>query len=174
MFFFIHLWEKRFVQSKLTMGSEFRAKFPTFNGCLQRPRFAVNENSLSIPLRRTELWLFCRKITGNRAQNQQGGAGRPLSRCCDCDKVPNVFCKLLFNFALGDLYTFTVEIEESHSRVWQSLWAREFWLRKVGVDCYSGPENDRQGKGRQSFLFVLFCCCCCCFSLSLFPSMPLP
>ncbi|CAH3154885.1 unnamed protein product [Porites evermanni] len=28
-----------------------------------------------------------RKITGNRTQNQQGGAGRPLSRCCDCDKL---------------------------------------------------------------------------------------
>ena len=34
---------------------------------------------------------FCRKITGSRTQNQQGGAGRPLSRCCDCDKVANVF-----------------------------------------------------------------------------------
>ena len=50
-----------FVQSKATKGSEFRAKFPAFNGCLQRPRFALNEKSLSIPLRRTELLLFLQK-----------------------------------------------------------------------------------------------------------------
>ena len=36
-------------------------------------------------------YFFCRKITGSRTQNQQAGAGRPLSRCCDCDKVPKVF-----------------------------------------------------------------------------------
>ena len=76
-----------FVQSKATKGGEFRAKFPAFNGCLQRPRFAVNEKSLS----EQSCYFFCRKITGSRTQNQQAGAGRPLSRCCDCDKVPNVF-----------------------------------------------------------------------------------
>ena len=54
-FFFFGAREKMFVQSKATKGSEFRAKFPAFNGSLQRPRFAVNEKSLSIPLRRTEL-----------------------------------------------------------------------------------------------------------------------
>ena len=53
--FFFRAREKMFVQSKATKGSEFRAKFPAFNGSLKRPRFAVNEKSLSIPLPITEL-----------------------------------------------------------------------------------------------------------------------
>ena len=60
-FFFLGAREKMFVQSKATKGSEFRAKFPAFNGSLQRPRFAVNEESLSIRLRITELRLFLQK-----------------------------------------------------------------------------------------------------------------
>ena len=50
-----------FVQSKATKGSEFRAKFPAFNGCLQRPRFAVNEKQ-----NRTEqsCYFFAEKLLG--------------------------------------------------------------------------------------------------------------
>ena len=54
-----------FVQSKATKGSEFRAKFPAFNGSLQRPRFAVNEKSLSIPfLNNGVATFFAEKLLG--------------------------------------------------------------------------------------------------------------
>ena len=49
-----------FVQSKATKGGEFRAKFPAFNGCLQRPRFAVNEKSLS----EQSCYFFAEKLLG--------------------------------------------------------------------------------------------------------------